>query len=68
VAAFLNQERTRTNINRHPPLERSGMRGTHEHLSAPVFMGGPNESGHDDFVSGSANSETDRDRFLPEAC
>jgi hypothetical protein len=44
------------------------MRGTHEHLSAPVFMGGPNESGHDDFVSGSANSETDRDRFLPEAC
>jgi hypothetical protein len=25
-----------------------GMRGTHEHWSSKVFMGGPNKSGHDE--------------------
>jgi error-prone DNA polymerase len=34
-------------LNRHPPLERSGMRGTHEHSPITVIMGGPNKSGHD---------------------
>jgi hypothetical protein len=29
---------------RHPPLERSGMRGTHEHSRSTVIMGGPNKT------------------------
>jgi hypothetical protein len=32
---------------RHPPLERSVMRGTHARRMDQVFMGGPNKSGHD---------------------
>ncbi|HZC16660.1 MAG TPA: error-prone DNA polymerase [Caulobacteraceae bacterium] len=34
-------------LNRHPPLERSGMRGTHEHSPIAVIMGGPDKPGHD---------------------
>jgi hypothetical protein len=33
--------------SRHPPLERSVMRGTHEHRMDQVCMGGPDEPGHD---------------------
>jgi 16S rRNA (uracil1498-N3)-methyltransferase len=35
-------------LSRHPPPQRSGVRGTHEHGESSVIMGGPNKSGHDD--------------------
>ncbi|HEX4196033.1 MAG TPA: error-prone DNA polymerase [Caulobacteraceae bacterium] len=42
-----SDEGSHRSLNRHPPLERSGMRGTHRHSHSTVIMGGPNKSGHD---------------------
>ncbi len=36
--------------SRHPPLERSGMRGTHEHSRFPVIMGRPDKPGDDELI------------------
>jgi hypothetical protein len=37
------------------------MRGTHEHRIDQVFMGGPNKSGHDGEIPGSAALPVDAD-------